>query len=412
MLLSLAIMPLIATKFWHKYEVLTLFIVALVSAISTYLIIENPAPIYNDAIVNDYIPFIIMLLTLYILSNGINIKLNTKSTTLNNIVFLGISSLFASMIGTTGASMLLLRPFIQMNKDRENKAHLIIFFIFLVSNIGGILTPLGDPPLLIGYLHGVNFLWCIKNLFGSWIFYVSSCLAILAIIDHIILKRENPSIEKNSKFSLKITGMLNIFLIISTVFILFIDTQYNLYIFDIKIPQVFIKNVIFLLFCFISLKNNRDNKIDFSAFKEVAITFFVIFIVIAPVLFVLNENTENIHNFMTTYISGSDNNCSAEYFWMCGIASSFLDNAPSYLLFFNMAGGNAHDLMYVHTSILKAISIGAVMMGSITYIGNAPNMMVRSIAIKNNIKMPSFVGYMKWSLLIILPLSIIMSFLL
>lgn len=305
--------------------------------------------------------------------------------------------------------MLFLRPFLEMNKDRHHKSHLIIFFIFLVSNIGGLLTPLGDPPLLLGYLHGIDFTWELKNLIGYWLGYLAICLSILYIIDDFVLRKENLEHKlKDRKFSIEIGGWLNIALILSTVFVLFFDFKD----FDLHIPHMCIKNVILLLFCAISFTNSRikKEKIDFSPFGEVAGTFFVIFIVIAPVLFILNTNSDAIHKYIIDMSNGSDG--SMVYFWLCSLASSFLDNAPSYLLFFNMAGGNPQELMYVYPNVLKAISISAVVMGSVTYIGNAPNMMVKSIADKRGIKMPSFVGYMLWSCTIILPISLIISFIL
>ena len=208
-LLSLAFMPLIAPKFWHKNEGAVLAIVSAISIIALYSLLPEANHILKDALIDDYIPFIIMLFTLYALSHGIHIKLRAHSDTLSNIVFLACCSLFSSVIGTTGASMLFLRPFLEMNKGRNNKSHLIIFFIFLVSNIGGLLTPLGDPPLLLGYLHGIDFFWELRNLFPYWIGYLVTCLAILYIVDKIALRKENVELAlERRKFSIKIGGYL------------------------------------------------------------------------------------------------------------------------------------------------------------------------------------------------------------
>ena len=188
---------------------------------------------------------------------------------------------------------------------------------------------------------------------------------------------------------------------------LFANINFNFF----DVPQIFIKNAVLLIFCAVSIYNKKtrhEKKIDFEPFKEVVRTFFVIFIVIAPVLFILEENSSEIQKLITNLSNGNDG--TSVYFWMCSLASSFLDNAPSYLLFFNVAGGNANELMHTYPSILKAISVSSVVMGAMTYIGNAPNMMVRSIALKKGIKMPSFVGYMAWSILIILPISFLMVF--
>lgn len=416
-LLSLALMPLIAPKFWHKNETKIFLVISAISIVSIYGILSKANHILKDAIIDDYLPFIIMLFTLYLLSHGIHIKLKSGSNTKANIIFLGCCSLFSSIIGTTGASMLFLRPFLEMNKDRYYKTHLMIFFIFLVSNIGGLLTPLGDPPLLLGYLHGIDFSWEFKNIFFYWFSYILICLLILYVIDRIMLKKEETKHHLiKRKFSIEIGGWLNIVLIFLTVFVLFFDFK------DINVnipcacncvvPHICIKNVILLIFCAISLYKGRENneKIDFAPFKEVARTFLVIFIAIAPVLFILNENSDAIHGYITDMSNGGDG--SIVYFWLCSVASSFLDNAPSYLLFFNMAGGDPEELMNIYPNVLKAISISSVVMGAMTYIGNAPNMMVKSIADKKGIKMPSFIGYIGWSSLIILPISLIVSFIL
>ena len=398
-LLSLAVMPLIAPKFWQKWENTAFAVISVISILSLYSIMPEANHILKETLIDDYLPFIIMLFTLYILSHGIHIQIRAASHTETTIIFLACSSLFSSLIGTTGASMLFLRPFLEINKDRQYKSHLIIFFIFLVSNIGGLLTPLGDPPLLLGYLHGIDFFWEIKHLFGYWFIYLAICLGILYVIDKIVLKKE--ALEhhlRERKFSLEITGWTNVTLILVTVIVLAIEIN------------IYIKDIILLLFCGISLYASRTKsaKIDFAPFGEVARTFLVIFIVIAPVLFILNTNSDEIHKYIIDMSNGTDG--SKIYFWLCSLASSFLDNAPSYLLFFNMAGGNPQELMYVYPNVLSAISVSSVVMGAMTYIGNAPNMMVKSLATKKGIKMPSFIGYMLWSCVVILPISYVVSY--
>lgn len=400
-LLSLAIMPILCERFWKKYEVLILFGVSILSITESFLLLDSTKTILYHSLVQDYIPFIVMLFTLYTLSNGINIQITVPPTPLNNVLYIMCCGLFSSIIGTTGASMLFLKPFLSINQERKHKSHLIVFFIFIVSNIGGVLTPLGDPPLLLGYLYGVDFFWCAKNLSVEWAVYMVSCAVILLVIDHIKFKKENIQIENT--FFIKIKGINNIVFLLITVFVLFINIGDTV---GDNIPVIFLKNIILLGLCGISLCHKKK-KMDFKAFKEVAITFLVIFTVIAPVIFLLENNVDTIKKCI--FDLGSNVLPSTIYFWMCGIASSFLDNAPSYLLFFNMAGGNAQELMTVFPELLKAISLSAVVMGSITYIGNAPNMMVRSIAVSQGVKMPSFVGYMCWSLCIILPLSIIIT---
>lgn len=452
-LLSLAFMPLIAPNFWHRFDNKILGGIAVISVLTTFKFIEKANDIMEHTLIEDYVPFIIMLFSLYVLSNGINVKIKAIPNTLNNIIFLGLCSIFSSVIGTTGASMLLLKPFIEMNRERKRKTHLMVFFIFMVSNIGGILTPLGDPPLLLGYLHGVEFFWCLKNLGWMWIFYITSCLAILAVIDSVIISKEKSAIE-HVPFSIEIKGFINIVLILITVTVLFSDINmlakncillvfclFSLTDFGrIKIKKTVLKKIMLplvLLSIFLVIRitlglhfvgidiillailavmfirkhdihHQSFTSIDLEPFKEVAITFFIIFIVMAPVSFVLTQFSDDIHRCVMDL--GSVEKHGADiYFWLCGVTSSFLDNAPSYLLFFNMAGGNPDELMYVYTDVLKAISTSAVVMGAMTYIGNAPNMMVRSVALRHKIKMPSFVGYIGWAMIVILPLSIIVS---
>lgn len=450
-LLSLAFLPLIAPNFWYKSDMKILGGIAIISTLMTFAFIDSAGSVMKNSLIEDYVPFVIMLFALYVLSNGIYIKIEATPNTLNNLIFLGICSIFSSIIGTTGASMLFLKPFIEMNGQRKHKAHLMIFFIFMVSNIGGLLTPLGDPPLLLGYLHGVEFFWCLKNLGGIWLFYITLCLLILAVIDHFFIKKERSPIQ-SIPFTVHWRGCINIFLISATVIILFCDINTCL------------KNCILLSFSIVPLRKSLSGKtlkrtvallfiafsfllgekllginfinidiilisviaimltkkynsyhahgtIDLEPFKEVAATFFVIFTVMAPVTFILHQYSDDIHGYVAAL--GQDGNNSASiFFWICGLASSFLDNAPSYLLFFNMAGGDSNELMYVYTDILKAVSCSSVIMGAMTYIGNAPNMMVRAIAAKHGIKMPSFIGYIGWSVIILLPLSVIVSLLL
>jgi Na+/H+ antiporter NhaD/arsenite permease-like protein len=260
------------------------------------------------------------------------------------------------------------------------------------------MTPLGDPPLLIGHLKGIDFLWEIENLYPHWLMYMSLCLAALYFIDKRKLATEGCSREYETIEGrpIEISGMLNIFMILMTVAILFVD-----------VIDVLLRSILLTVICIISIINGKRSGrlLDLGPFREVAVTFLVIFIVITPVLYSLEVNSNAIHTKIAEWSNTIDE--STIYFMMCGLASSFLDNAPSYLLFFNMAGGNVQELMTTSSGILKAISVSAVVMGSMTYIGNAPNMMVTSIAQKAGVKMPSFIGYMGWSLAIILPISLV-----
>ena len=404
-LLSIALVPLLAPKFWHKSETIFFVCILLFSVVADFLYIPTAKNILFNAIFHDYIPFIVMLFTLYVLSHGIHIKVNATPTTLANVIFLAIGSVISSFIGTTGAAMLLIRPFIAFNETRTHKAHLLIFFIIMIANIGGLLTPLGDPPLLLGYLHGVDFTWLTTHMLKYWGGYIAICLLLLSVIDKFILSLEHFDSSTNShEVKISIQGVTNIVLLCLTAIILFINVDWSIK--SYNIPTIYVKDAILLLLTAISLRiqNLEHQQIDFAPFVAVVKTFLVIFIVLAPVLYLMEQNVDTIHGFLHN-ISHEGKSTPLAYFSLCSLASAFLDNAPSYLLFFHMTGQEASVLMTKYPDILTAISVSSVVMGSITYIGNAPNMMVRNIAQRRSVKMPSFVAYMGYACLIILPTS-------
>jgi Na+/H+ antiporter NhaD/arsenite permease-like protein len=435
----LAVMPLIASRFWKKHEWTVLLSIALISVVCTYVKLPNFKEVMYHSLVDDYLPFIIMVFTLYVLSNGIHVKIKASSSTLTNTIFLGVGNIFASLIGTTGASVLLLHSFLAINKGRQHKTHLVIFFILTMANIGGMLTPLGDAPILLGYLHGVDFEWSLVKLFPIWFVSTAICMACFYLIDKFFLRKEREHIDteaistqvvdevntvltdeavdelsqecdgkSNRRFSISISGLGNVTLLLLTVVTLFVEFQ-DLIIGSITISHMLIRNMLLLTFAAISLFTRKCNDIDFSPFSDVAKTFLVIFITIAPVVSILDINSDRIHALFMQMTD--ETNVASVYFWICSITSAFLDNAPSYLLFFNIAGGDANALMSAYPNILVAISSSSVIMGAITYIGNAPNLIVRSIAEKRGIKMPSFIEYMAWAGAIILPIGVILTLL-
>ncbi len=405
-LLSIALMPLFAPNFWREKESIFFAVMVLFSVITDFIYIPSAKSILMNTIFHDYIPFIVMLFTLYVLSHGIHIKVNAFPTTIANVIFLAIGGVISSFIGTTGAAMLLIRPFIAFNESRTHKAHLLVFFIIIISNIGGLLTPLGDPPLLLGYLHGVDFIWLTTHMLKYWGGYIAICLTFLAVVDKLVLRFEHfDECTKSPEVKISIGGVINIILLCVTAIILFINVDWHVY----TIPTIYIKDAILLVLTGISLwiQKTKHQKIDFIPFLEVVKTFFVIFIVLAPVLYLMENNTETIHKFLN-HISNDGESIPLAYFSLCAMASAFLDNAPSYLLFFHMTGQDAVTLMSKHSDILTAISVSSVVMGAMTYIGNAPNMMVRNIAMRRSINMPSFVAYMGYACLIILPTTYIL----
>jgi Na+/H+ antiporter NhaD/arsenite permease-like protein len=411
-LLALAFMPIVAAKFWGKYEWVALPAISVVSIALSYAKLHDFAPVMRASIISDYLPFIIMVFALYVLSNGIHVKIKASSNGVSNMIFLGVGSVFSSLIGTTGATVLLLPSFLKMNDSRNHKTHLVIFFIFMMANIGGMLTPLGDAPILIGYLHGVGFEWIFARMLPIWFASAVMCLIPFYFIDKFFLNLEKrvdaPPINRDEKFSISVRGWGNITLLFLTVAVLFVEFQ-EVKIEGVAISPALIRNAIFMIFALSSLLARKQSKIDFAPFSDVAKTFLMIFITMAPVMSILNANSDAVQGLFMDMKDKTD--ITSAYFWLCSITSAFLDNAPSYLLFFNIAGGNANELMENYPNILIAISSGSVIMGAVTYIGNAPNLMVRSLAEKAGIKMPSFVGYMAWSSAVIIPVGIALTIL-
>jgi Na+/H+ antiporter NhaD/arsenite permease-like protein len=425
-LLSIAIFPLVAPEFWRKhFTQISLFWAIILAIPFIYFYKLTAAHEILHTYFLDYIPFIILLWSLYTISGGIHISGNFASTPIVNTIFLFIGSFLASAIGTTGASMLLIRPFIKTNQIRKHKAHQIIFFIFLVSNIGGSLTPLGDPPLFLGFLHGVPFFWTLK-LFPFFAFTTLLLLGLFYIIDLFYYKKENTKqLKDKTQKNLELKGVYNFIFFLGVLFSIILFDSFDLghfKIFEIKILNTSIlRNITIVLMGILSLKfTPKDireaHNFDWFPIKEVAYLFFGIFTTMIPVLLILKAGNEGNLAFIINKIHAP-----YQYFWATGTISSFLDNAPTYLTFFNTVLGNlfTHEpereavnfLITNHAIYLKAISIGAVFMGANTYIGNAPNFMVKSIAESYNIKMPSFFGYMfKYSIPILIPIFIIITF--
>ena len=412
LLLSIALVPLINENFWHKNFGKISFFWAL--SFSIPFIVNQGLSISNHyfihAIFLEYIPFIILLFSLFTISGGIVLRGNFVGTPLFNTSLLLIGTILASWMGTTGAAMLLIRPLIRANKWRKNIIHVIIFFIFLVGNIGGSLTPLGDPPLFIGFLKGVDFFWTTQHMFFPMIFVSSVLLVLFYFLDAYYYKNDLNNKPLNEPVNFSIHGKFNILLLVGIVLaVIFSGFYQNSYepfnLFGNYLPLSFIFRDLFLIvLAFISYKITsldlrKENAFTWFPITEVAKLFAGIFITVIPAISILSENNN--------LFSSISNNT---YFWLTGVLSGFLDNAPTYLVFFNAAGANANILME-NIFTLLAISSGSVFMGAMTYIGNAPNFMVRAIAEENQIKMPSFFGYMAWSISILMPIFLLYSLL-
>ena len=415
-LLSIAVIPLINHHFWEKhYGKISLFWVIAFIIPFYYQATSSSEVVYEllHVMLLEYVPFIVLLLSLFTVAGGICLRGTIIGTPRMNLLLLSIGTVLASWMGTTGAAMLLIRPLIRANKWRLNKVHIMVFFIFLVANIGGALTPLGDPPLFLGFLHGVSFFWTTKYLFFPMIFVSSILLVLFFFIDNYLYKKETkiPD-EKNNIANIQILGKINFILLLFVILAVLLSGFWNPHIYyTIMGVHLELQNIlrdIFLLFItLISMKITKENIRKENGFtwlpiKEVAKLFAGIFITIIPAIAILKTGKSGSLGFIIDLLNDeSGKSIDLMYFWLTGILSAFLDNAPTYLVFFNTAGGDASVLMTKMKSTLVAISTGAVFMGAMTYIGNAPNFMVRAIAEENGIKMPSFFGYMAWSFIIL-----------
>ena len=422
-LLSIAVFPLVAPDFWHhNFGKISAFW-AILFIIPFLLKVGFTITLYELLHVGllEYVPFIILLLALFTISGGVQLTGALVGTPIVNTGIILIGTILASWMGTTGAAMLLIRPLIRANKNRANKVHVIVFFIFLVANIGGSLTPLGDPPLYLGFLKGVNFFWTTSAMMVPMLFMAVALLIIFFVFDSYLFKKENIKIEKND-IKIGIEGSFNLLLLLGVIASVLLSGFWKPHIeFEIFHVHVELQNVIrdILLLSLTmaswkltSSKIREANEYTWFPIVEVAKLFAGIFVTIIPAIAILKAGTSGALGAVINSVSNESGPINYMYFWATGILSSFLDNAPTYLVFFNTAGGDPIQLMGDLSQTLLAISAGAVFMGANTYIGNAPNFMVKSISESSGIEMPSFFGYLfKWSLPILFPLFIVVTFL-
>ncbi len=428
LLFCIAVLPLVKAEWWESHQALAVagwsllfilpfgFLFGVGAALETVL----------ECLVNDYLTFIVLLFGLFCVAGNITMEGDLAGSPRVNIILLTIGTLLSSWIGTTGASMLMVRPVIKMNAWRRNRSHILVFFIFLVSNIGGCLTPIGDPPLLMGFSRGVPFFWSL-HLFPIMLFNMVVLLFIFYWIDRKRYCRDmargrKPDISKPGT-KIQIRGLHNLIflvMIVAAVVLsgilpdqpMFQDAEGNvkgIHIFGevvLSFPAI-IEILIILLAAFLSFRTTapvirKKNHFTWGAIKEVGTLFIGIFITMQPTLAILKG-------------MGADLGITEPYqmFWTTGVLSSFLDNTPTYLVFLTTAGasgftdGLATTLGVVPIKVLTAISCGAVFMGANTYIGNAPNFMVKAIADENGIHMPSFFRYIGWSLMVLVPVFVL-----
>lgn len=423
MLLSIAILPLFhGTHHWWEKNRNKLLISVVLGGMTLGYYYFRPAGFHEAAIglpsmlkalhhalFEEYLPFIVMLFSLYTISGGIRWEIRMKASPAVNVAILLAGTVLASFIGTTGSSMLLIRPLLEVNQYRQYKLHTVLFFIFLVANIGGSLLPLGDPPLFIGYLNGVPFLWTLA-LFPHWAWCAGFLLGIYFIWDTIVSRWESvPTIDptilpdgsKGRRFI--VDGRLNYLWLLLIVFCIGLLPPDKPFIGTNWIVPRYLREVLMLLITGLGWYTTphavrSKNEFNFTAIGEVAFLFIGIFICIMPPMEILK-------------VRGAELGLTEprQFFWATGLLSSFLDNAPTYAIFFQTAISLTPGTTVPPDSLLIPISIGAVFMGAMTYIGNGPNFMVKSIAENAGIKMPSFFVYLLYSSLILIPLFVALT---
>ncbi len=427
MLLSIALFPLFAPKFWHRHF-------GKVSAFWSAVIVIPLLIIYRGSALHeflhillvDFIPFVVLLGSLYTISGGIMLRGTLRGTPLLNTVILAAGTLLASWMGTTGAAMLMIRPFLRANAHRESRTFMVVFFIFLVANVGGALTPLGDPPLFLGFLRGVPFFWTF-NLLPHMALAAGLLLAVYFIMDSYFFKKEGvrAAPDDGVKEKIRIDGAYNFLFLFGIIGAVLISGMVKWgEVSVLGIPrglQDVVRDGLLVLMGLLSVlatprRIHEDNEFTWFPMREVAILFAGVFITMAPCLKILQAGSRGELAFLVNAVSKPHH-----YFWITGILSSFLDNAPTYLTFLNTAMGNFYKGIPESQAValvikerplyLEAISAGAVFFGAVTYIGNAPNFLVRSIAEEAGVSMPGFFGYMlKYSLVILIPIFSVITF--
>ena len=418
MLLSIAIMPLIFPRLWGKNVNKLLFVLMVALPTAIMLTREGLTENLKHQMLYDYIPFIALLAALYVVTGGIHIHYSTTPTPIVNAAIMFIGYGLASVVGTTGAAMLLIRPLLEINRDRSYKIHTILFFIAMVANCGGVLTPLGDPPLFLLYLRGAEFAW-FQTLFPQWVFVGSLLLFTYVSIDTFIWKRKEvigvrprSKDEEDEPIKISFSGAVNLFYLSAILLaVAFINPA--------EIPAIaaedapwymrFLREIVLITILLFSVATTREkvrklNHFSWEPITEVAILFIGIFVTMTPALIFLNENAASLG--ITEPM---------QFFFASGSLSSFLDNAPTAVAFHSVAAAlpiaeGANVVAGVSEPLLTAIALGSVLFGAITYIGNGPNFMVKAVAENEGVRMPSFFGYIfKFSLIILLPIYILMA---
>jgi len=425
LLLSIALGPLLFPKFWHHHygKITAGWSVLALASIGWLAGGMAMLAAFVHAMLGEYFSFIVLLFSLYVVAGGILISGDLRGTPWTNTGILALGTLMASIVGTTGAAMILIRPLIRANLTRQYNAHVVIFFIILVANVGGALSPLGDPPLFVGFLHGVDFFWTTRNIWLQTVIVAGLLLAVFVIIDGLRYRAE-PAVRISAEpvAPIRIRGLVNVLLIAAIVASLLMSAmwqpgiEFNIFGTHVEL-QSFVRNVLLLAIAALSVwltpdEHRRANGFTWEPIREVAKLFAGIFTAIIPVIAMLDAGHHGAFAWLLSAVTAPDGTPrEAAYFWFTGLMSAFLDNAPTYLLFFELAGGDPQVLMGQLSGTLASISMGAVYMGALTYVGNAPNFMVTSIATEQGIEMPSFFGYLLRAGAVLIPLFLLLTFL-
>jgi Na+/H+ antiporter NhaD/arsenite permease-like protein len=426
LLLTIAIGPQLFPRVWlrHYGKIAYAWTTLTVAPLAALHGVPVAAAALVHAMLADYLSFIALLFTLYVVAGGILVTGNLRGTPWVNTAILVVGIALASIVGTTGAAMILIRPLLRANAARLVNAHVVVFFIFLVANIGGALSPIGNPPLFVGFLHGVDFLWPARSLWPGTLFTVGLVLAIFVAVDvwHYRRDRRIELIDEPRRpMAFGVKGLINLVLIVLIVGAIMLSVLWNPGIaFDVYGTPLALENLVrdgaLVVIALVSVRltpeeHREANGFSWEPIREVACLFAAIFVCVIPVLAALQAGRNGAFAWLLDIVSGHGGAPrDAHYFWASGLLSAVLDNAPTYLVFFEVAGGDAARLMGELASTLVAISLGACFMGALTYLGNAPNLMIYAIATERGVKMPSFFGYMAWSCAVLLPVFVLLTY--
>jgi Na+/H+ antiporter NhaD/arsenite permease-like protein len=425
LLVSIATGPLLVQKFWHHHYGKVAFVWAALTLAPLAALHGAEAAIAAavHALLGEYLSFIVLLFALYVVAGGILITGDLRGTPWTNTALLAFGTAMASVVGTTGAAMILIRPLLRANAARLHNVHVVVFFIVLVANIGGALSPLGDPPLFVGFLRGVDFFWTTRALLAPTVLVAGLVLFVFVVVDVWFFRQDRRVAvvgEAVPKAALAVRGGINLVLIAAIVAVILVaglwrpGIAFEVYGTTLELQAV-VRDAALLVIAALSVlltpdEHREANGFSFEPILEVAKLFAAIFVCIIPVLAMLRAGPHGSLAWLLRLVTEADGGPhDLAYFWLTGLLSAFLDNAPTYLVFFELAGGDAARLMTELATTLAAISMGAVYMGALTYVGNAPNFMIYAIACERGVKMPSFFGYMLWSGAILLPVFALAS---